>query len=360
MKRILVVRRDNIGDLVCTTPLIRALRQHYPDARIDALVNSYNLPVVAHNPDLNGAYAYTKAKHRDRCSESLLGVTWRRLRLMWQLRATHYDLVVLANGGCLKRPLRLARLIAPKQTLGFYDARVDGAGIIDLRVSEANPRSGHEVEAIFALLAPLGIATPPGPLVLQADPRLKARVHDQLHRQPWFTERLTLAVHISARKPSQRWPTPHFAAALRTLAAQRDVQFMLFWSPGSEDNPLHPGDDAKAADILSALPAGFPILPWPTAHLDELISGLAVCSGMLCSDGGAMHIGAALGLPIACFFGQSDVDTWRPWGVAQRIMQAPSLDAADIAPETACQALAELWPQIEKHAQRLQSTGIGT
>ena len=58
MKRILVVRRDNIGDLVCTTPLIRALRQRYPDARIDALVNSYNLPVVAHNPDLDNAYAY--------------------------------------------------------------------------------------------------------------------------------------------------------------------------------------------------------------------------------------------------------------------------------------------------------------
>ena len=34
----LVVRRDNIGDLVCTTPLIAALRAHYPDAWIAALV----------------------------------------------------------------------------------------------------------------------------------------------------------------------------------------------------------------------------------------------------------------------------------------------------------------------------------
>ncbi len=358
MKRILVVRRDNIGDLVCTTPLIRALRQRYPDARIDALVNSYNLPVVAHNPDLDGAYAYTKAKHRAP-GESLLGVTWRRVRLMWQLRSTRYDLVVLANGGCLKRPLRLARLIAPKHTVGFYDAGVEGAGIIDLRVREANPRSGHEVEAIFALLAPLGILPPPGPLVLEADPQQQAQAQQMLRAQAWFAERPTLAVHISARKPSQRWPSRHFVAALRALAAQHDVQFMLFWSPGSEDNPLHPGDDAKAAEIRSALPADFPLLPWPTTHLDELIGGLAVCSGMLCSDGGAMHIGAALGLPIACFFGQSDVATWRPWGVAQRILQAPSLDAADIAPDTACQALGELWPQIAQGAQESPSAGTG-
>ena len=38
--RILLVRRDNIGDLACTTPAIAALRQHYPNAEIAALVNS--------------------------------------------------------------------------------------------------------------------------------------------------------------------------------------------------------------------------------------------------------------------------------------------------------------------------------
>ena len=61
--KILVIRRDNIGDLVCTTPLFAALRQHYPHARIDALVNSYNGPVLAGNPDLDHVYVYSKYKH---------------------------------------------------------------------------------------------------------------------------------------------------------------------------------------------------------------------------------------------------------------------------------------------------------
>ena len=193
MKRILVIRRDNIGDLVCTTPLIRALRLRYPEAKIDALVNSYNLPVVAHNPDLNLACAYTKAKHRAE-DESLLGVIWRRLHLMWQLRRTRYDLIVLANGGCLKRPLRLAKLIGARHVLGFYDARVSGADLIDMRVNEPSPRTGHEVEHLFSLLAPLDIPPPAGSEVLAPDPVEQRRALDLLKAQPWYRSRPTLAV----------------------------------------------------------------------------------------------------------------------------------------------------------------------
>ena len=38
--KILIVRRDNIGDLICTTPLISALRRRYPRAHLAALANT--------------------------------------------------------------------------------------------------------------------------------------------------------------------------------------------------------------------------------------------------------------------------------------------------------------------------------
>jgi heptosyltransferase-3 len=84
--KILVIRRDNIGDLVCTTPLIAALRQRFPQGWIGALVNSYNAPVLDSNPDLDEVFVYTKAKHRGR-GESLLGILWKRLMMMRRLRA---------------------------------------------------------------------------------------------------------------------------------------------------------------------------------------------------------------------------------------------------------------------------------
>ena len=55
-RKILVIRRDNIGDLVCTTPLLAALRARFPDAWIGVLANSYNAPVLSGYPHVNDVF----------------------------------------------------------------------------------------------------------------------------------------------------------------------------------------------------------------------------------------------------------------------------------------------------------------
>src|SRR3954470_12201476 len=83
--KILVVRRDNIGDLVCTTPLFSALRRNHPDAWIGALVNSYNAPVLDRNPHLDAVISYSKLKHLAE-GESIVGAFGRRIASFWKLR----------------------------------------------------------------------------------------------------------------------------------------------------------------------------------------------------------------------------------------------------------------------------------
>jgi ADP-heptose:LPS heptosyltransferase len=56
---------------------------------------------------------------------------------------------------------------------------------------------------------------------------------------------------------------------------------------------------------------------------------------MICSDGGAMHIGAALDKPIVCFFGNSDSTHWHPWAVPYVLLQPASRDVADISVDEA-------------------------
>ncbi|MHB1292092.1 MAG: O-antigen ligase family protein, partial [Sulfuricella sp.] len=110
----LVIRRDNIGDLICTTPLIHALRQQYPGATICALVNSYNAPVLANNPDIDAVFAYTKAKHRPP-GTSVAGVYWDRLQLFARLRRMRFDYAILAAPRFQPRLLRLARLAGARR-----------------------------------------------------------------------------------------------------------------------------------------------------------------------------------------------------------------------------------------------------
>jgi ADP-heptose:LPS heptosyltransferase len=309
--KILIIRRDNIGDLVCTTPLIAALRQRFPEGWLGALVNSYNAPVLDGNPDLDEVFVYTKAKHRGQ-NESLPGILWRRLMMMRQLRRMQLDDVILAAPAPQPRLIALARWLKPKRIIGFGEN-----GGLDVSLS-LDKDDRHEVEDVFRVATIYGIEGPP--------PTCKVAVPIAVSPAPT----LTIGVHISARKPSQRWPAERFAETMQVLAEQGPVRFMLLWSPGAEDNPLHPGDDAKAQDVLGRVGAGAAVIPRPTQTLPELIAALTECDALICADGGAMHLGAGLGLPIVCLFGNSGATRWHPWGVPYRLLQKPSFDVADI------------------------------
>jgi ADP-heptose:LPS heptosyltransferase len=62
-----------------------------------------------------------------------------------------------------------------------------------------------------------------------------------------------------------------------------------------------------------------------------------------------MHIAAALGKPVLCFFGQSNAKRWHPWGAPYVLLQKPSLQARDI---TAAEAFAGFQQLEEKLSLR--------
>lgn len=335
--KILVIRRDNIGDLICTTPLFEALRQKYPQAYLAALVNSYNAPAISGNPYLDAVFAYTKGKHA--AGESLWQAYSRRVRLLWQLRQMKFDYVLLPNGGFASRAVKLARWIAPQHIVAFVGAQ--RSRCIDLPVAYGDGSKMHETEDLFRLLAPLEIFKPIPALTVSADAALAKQLQKQLPLTQLPGGGPLVALHISARKKMQRWPLEKFSQLAHRLHERHAARFLIFWSPGDESNPFHPGDDAKAAKLLAAM-AGLPVAPVRTAHLSELIAGLSLADCAILSDGGGMHIAAGLGKPLVCFFGNSSAERWHPWGVPYELLQKPSRDVGDITVDEALAAFERL------------------
>jgi ADP-heptose:LPS heptosyltransferase len=134
-----------------------------------------------------------------------------------------------------------------------------------------------------------------------------------------------VVLNLSARKVKQRWPVARFVALARALHEREDASFMLVWSPGAPDKPRHPGDDDKAAEAMRGL-AGLPCVAVRTAALPELIAALSLADAMVTADGGAMHLGAACGLPVVALFGNSDPAMWHPWHVPHEVLQHPARD----------------------------------
>lgn len=338
-KAILVINQDNIGDLVCTTPLIRRLRNAYPEARIDALVTSYNVAVLAANPALDHVYAITKTKHVNGFGAKL-AAAFGKLAMLLQLRRNHYDMAFLATHSNNPRAIRTCRIAGIRQLVGMSKAERNGYRDHDLTLSEDFAGKLNQ-SALFAKLTELvGIEgeLPAGEIRPEANILANTQAALRDFMQPG---KPLIGLHISARKPSQRWPAEHFIELAKQLHREFDAQFMLFWSPGAEDNPLHPGDDNKAQTIIDAC-AALPLFAFPTRQLPQLIAGLSLIDSLICSDGGAMHIAAGLGKPIVCFFGQSGLSQWHPWGVPYVALQPESLHVRDVSVEQALAAYRQL------------------
>lgn len=310
--RILILRRDNIGDLVCTTPLIAALRGQLPGAWIGALVNTYNAEVLARNTLLDEVLVYEKMKHR---SKGALALFKDRLKLVSSIRGRRLDAVLVPAPSA--QSLKLANSLGARKVVV---ARPDLPGEM------------HEVERSFETGRELGITGAPGKVRVFPDPAAVERVRDLAGTGPF------VAIHISARRPKQRWPLERYAALAREMA--RDGHVMLLWAPGPADDPRHPGDDLAAAKVLAS--AGGNAIPVPTPDLATLIAALSLARLVVCPDGGAMHLAAALGKPVVALFGDSPVARWRPWGVEHRVVRPESGDLADLRLEPVLAAAAGL------------------
>jgi ADP-heptose:LPS heptosyltransferase len=321
-QRILVVRRDNIGDLVCATPLLAALRRRYPDAHIAALVNSYNAAVLAGNPDVDAVHIYTKLKHR-RPGESWIATALAHWRLLSALRRPPFDHVILAKSGFDRHGLAMARRLRPRNIIGFA-------------LDEPIDRDLHEVEVVMKLGARLGVTERPGPLRVFAAPDRVARWRARLPvgAQRW------VALHISAREPGRVWPVERFVSLIRALHAG----VVLLWAPGPADDPRHPGDDARAAAIAAATAAGEKLFMARTESLEDLIAVLSLCSGFIGPDGGAMHIAAGLRLPTVALFENLPYKQrhWYPWQVPYEMVSPDTRNIADIPVERVVQAWTRL------------------
>ena len=324
-RRILVIRRDNIGDLVCTTPLLAALRAQFPEASVEVLANSYNAPVLAGNPDIDRVHVYQKLKHLGN-GGGAISALGERIGLLWKLRRNRFDVVVVASGAVDLRAVKLARMLAPGRIV-LSDGPVPGQ---------------HEVERTFTAARTLGIQGPLPTLRVVAGVAALSRARQGIESAGHGSSRKIVGLHISARREKQRWPPERFAELSIALNDRWGATVMLFWSPGGKVQAQHPGDDEKARIIQHLVAGKARLVPWPTTRLEDLIGGLAACDVVVCSDGGAMHVAAGLGKPIACFFGDSDLDRWRPWGVKHIVLRPESRLVEDIPVRDACDSAASL------------------
>jgi heptosyltransferase-2 len=267
--RILLVRFSSIGDILLTTPLIRALRRRLPDAHLVYVTKRAMAPLVADNPHLSQVVALEPDEPLTRLVRHLRGLQpTHGLDLHGSLRSAALRALVRCRwSGYAKRKFARTFLIATK--LDVYRDHVPVA------------------ERYFEAARSLDVRPDGGP----PEFFLGAAARERVDR--WLAERGLSDAPLAALAPgaahaTKRWPIAHWQALAERL---RSAGYRLVVTGGPEDRgaarQLAPAAESAAGEFT----------------LQETGACLARAKVVVSGDTGVMHMATGVGTPVVALFG---------------------------------------------------------
>ena len=309
---ILLVRLRLIGDVVFTTPAIRAIRRHYPDARITYIVEEEAAAVVRHNPHLD-AVIVAKSPHAP-------GRLRADIALVKRLRREKYDLAIDFHGG--PRSSLITWLSGAPRRIG-YD--VAGRGwMYTTRVPRPRAlRPRHSVVSQWDVLLPLGIA-PPDPGIdateMPEDPEAALRVERRLADAGIGAGSVVIVIHVSAGNPFRRWPSASFVDLVCRLASNGPKRRIILTSgPSDTAAAAAVARDARARLDPDQRAAIVECGDFDLAELRALIARAALYIG---GDSGPLHIAGTTRVPVVGLYGPTLPVRSQPFRQAQFVSAA--------------------------------------
>jgi heptosyltransferase-2 len=287
---VLVVRFSSIGDILLTTPLVRALRHRHPEAELVYVTKRALAPLVADNPHLS----------RVVCLEPGEPVRHLAARLR-PLRPTHG----LDLHGSL-RSLALRALLRCRWS-GYRKRKVARAALIAFKL-DLYGRRVAVAERYFEAARRLDVRPDGRQAEFFLGTAARARV------QHWLRERGLAGAPLAALAPgaahaTKRWPIAHWVALAERLA-----------TAGFRPVVVGGPDDRGAAQQLAAVAA-------PAAGaftLQETGALLAHARVLVSGDTGVMHMATAVGTPVVTLFGPTvEQFGFFPYRATTEVVQRP-------------------------------------
>ena len=309
--RILVVKLAGIGDLLLATPALRALRESYPQARIDLLVTPDSAGL------LNGwdviDHIIVLDKYLFDYPQQLITQPSTMLRLteLWNtLRAGHYDAVLLLHHltllfGRLKHEA-LMRATGAKWRVGLDNGH---GAFLNVRVKDEGFGAMHEAEYCMAVAEAVGATVRDTKLYLPLRDEERAAARQLVYGAETETtiQRPIIAMHPGSGgySTARRWAPERFAQLADTL--YHDVGGQLLLLGGPEEAELH-------QRIIATLQSNVPVRSLAgKGNIKVAAALLELVDLFVGNDAGLMHLAVAAGAPTVAIFGLSNYKAWGPY-----------------------------------------------
>jgi lipopolysaccharide heptosyltransferase II len=294
--RICIFKVGAIGDVLMSTPMVHALRQRYPKAKIDYWTGTWSAKVLNGNKDINRVIAFDDATFFKKRVDLMIG-------LARQIAAQKYDaMFILDKHWSLGTFGRLCNIPV---RIGFDR---EGEGFAHTIAVPYGPVK-HEVDYYLELAYRAGAKKVKQPKMEFALSNEDKHFADQYFKSRGLNPKKTIAVIAGGAKnpgqnmPIRRWPTEYFAFVAQALAKEGWQIILIGKSPGDDDTlPI----------MLQAVPNAVNAIA--DFSLQQSAALMQKCRMVICNDSGPLHIAAAVGTPTISIFGATDPHRKAPRG----------------------------------------------
>ncbi len=300
-ERILFIRIDRLGDMVLSTPALKAIKEKYPSARLSVLASPAAAGLLDGNPYVNEVYVWDESQ-----GPAAL------LKTIKNLRAARFDLAVDPRPGYELGTAIIAFLSGARVRAG-YDSH--GRGVF-LNLTTPVPLPGaHFSSEAFGVLKLIGIEGPGSSPELFIRPEAVAEAGNILKVRGVEESDIVVALHPGGYYPSQRWPADRFAAVARALMARYGAKILLIGSPGET------GIIEAIISLLSAADRNN-VVRTENLGIGTLCALIARSRLFIGNNSGPLHMAGALNIPSVSTMGPTDEGRWRPIGRNQIVLKA--------------------------------------
>lgn len=281
-KKIAIVRRNGLGDLMCTVPTLLYLQKGWPEAQITLFVDETNAGLMPYLPSIHEVVVFKQEAHK---YLDVLGTAWK-------YRSERFDIALSAKTS----PMRLMNLflfaLGAKERRAYVE-RTWSAHFVNAPTPyvAGQTRLRHQALQVLQLIAPH----------LQAVPE---ELFPKIVPAPRHEGVVRVLLSASTTNDANRLDVSKYAQIVNHLA--------------EEGIPFHVHVLSLEGDRLRAMALAHELQCPYTLHFpqrfQEFMGVIEQTDLIFCGDGGIGHIGAAMGKRVVVLFGETLPLQWAPLG----------------------------------------------
>lgn len=308
LRKFLIINPFGIGDVLFTTPVIRAIKDNYPDAFIGYWCNERVQSLLRNNPDINKIFALSRGDLKKIYKKSKPEAIYKTISLLFNIKKGKFDISL--DFSSEHRYSLISKVLGIKRRVGFnYKKR--GRFLTD-RLDINGYNSKHVVEYYLDLLRLLDIEPKRYNLVLNVSDETRIKAENKFFRLGIKKEDLVIGIAPGAGASwgkdasVKHWPALKFAQLADNISKDLGAKVLIL------------GDDSERpiADIIVNASVCKPVDLTGKTSLEELSAVISNLRVLVTNDGGPLHIAVAAGVKTVSIFGPVDDLVYGPYPVS--------------------------------------------